>query len=70
MSSSPSQAPATRRLTTTGAVALAVATAATLATAPVFAAPRPVQDSQGFFVFPAHARFSFPHSLKGPEVGS
>ncbi len=53
MSSSSSQASTTRRLTTTGAVALAVDTAATLATAPAFAASRPVQDPRVFIVSPA-----------------
>ncbi|MCG7446584.1 hypothetical protein QP958_07880 [Corynebacterium marquesiae] len=53
MNSSSSQASTTRRLTTTCAIALAVDTAATLATAPAFAAPHPVQDPLGFMVSPA-----------------
>ncbi|MCG7468275.1 hypothetical protein MHY13_09135 [Corynebacterium sp. ACRPE] len=60
MSSSSSQASTTRRLTTTGAVALAVDTAATLATAPAFAASRPVQDPRVFIVSPAR-------TLSSPE---
>ncbi|UJL48509.1 hypothetical protein FE382_00910 [Corynebacterium diphtheriae] len=61
MSPSSSQASTTRRLTT-GTVALAVATAATLATAPAFTAPRPVQDPQGFIVSSARTQISFTHS--------
>lgn len=70
MSSSSSQASVTRRLTTTGAVALAVATAATLATAPASAAPRPVQDSKGFIVSPARTQISFTYSPTGFVAGT
>lgn len=70
MSSSSSQASATRRLTTTGAFALAVATAATLATAPASAAPRPVQDPQGFIVSPARTQISFTYSPTGFVAGT
>lgn len=69
MSLSSSQASIPRH-PTTGAVALAVATAATLATAPAFAALRPVQDPQGFIVSPALTQISFTHFLKTPEFYS
>ena len=65
MSSSSSQDAVPRHLTTTGAVALTVATAATLATAPASAAPRPVQDSKGFIVSPARTQISFTYSPTG-----
>lgn len=70
MSSSFSQASTTRRLTTTGAVALAVTTATTLATAPASAAPRPVQDPQGSIVSPARTQISFTHSPTGFIAGT
>src|SRR5699024_11531058 len=71
MSSSSSQASVIRRrLATTGAFALAVATAATLATAPASAAPRPVQDPQGFIVSPARTQISFTYSPTGFVAGT
>src|SRR5699024_4610117 len=71
MSSSSSQVSVTRRrLTTIGAFALAVATAATLATAPASAAPRPVQDYKGFIVSPARTQISFTYSPTGFVSGT
>src|SRR5699024_4522700 len=52
------------------AFALAVATAATLATAPASAAPRPVQDPQGFIVSPARTQISFTYSPTGFVAGT
>ncbi|HAT6617201.1 hypothetical protein ACOJAM_06865 [Corynebacterium striatum] len=60
MGSPSSQASNARRLTTTGTVAL------TVATAPTFAAPRPVQDPRDFIVSPTRTQISFTHCLKCP----